>query len=185
MAAQDAQSTTPPVVEVEFARPGIALVKLRGEHDIASKQRLGEALACASARPNVLVDLSECTFMDSSVIAAFFHARKKLAERGGRLELVIPPQANTIQRVAKITRLGASLPIHETQGAAVAGLRTGAHAIRIRDLRLRFGDPETRAAECSCGWSGEKRTGHQNAAKHARRDGAIHVDEQRTTHTSR
>lgn len=184
MAPQHVQPAAP-AVEVEFPQPGIAIVTLRGEHDLSSKQRLNEALAKASARPNVLVDLSECTFMDSSVIAAFFLAREKLAQRAGRLELVIPPEATVIRRVAEVTLLAAIVPIHETESAAVAGLRTGRHSIRIRDLRRRFGDPLAHAAECSCGWSGEKRTGHQTAAREARRDGAVHVDEQRGTHISR
>jgi hypothetical protein len=29
---------------------------------------------------------------------------------------------------------------------------TTAHAIRVRDLRIRFGDADAFAAECSCGW---------------------------------
>jgi anti-sigma B factor antagonist len=184
MAPQVATSTTPRGVEVEFPQASIAVLKLRGEHDLSSKPRLSEALAAASARPNVLVDLSECTFMDSSVIATFVVAHEKLGTRGGRLELIIPPQATTIQRVAEITLLADLLPIHGTQTAAVAGLRTNQHSIRIRDLRLRFGDPHAHAAECSCGWSGETRTGHQTARKDAKRDGAIHVDEQRDPHAS-
>ena len=185
MAPQSAQPTAPLAVEVAFPQPGIAVVRLRGEHDLSGKERLTEALATASARLNVLVDLSECTFMDSSVIAAFFVAREKLGARGGQLELVIPPEASTVQRVAEVTFLGAILPIHETEAAAVAGLRTDRHSIRIRDLRLRFGDPHAHAAECSCGWSGETRTGHQTGARGARRDGAIHVAEQRVPHTRR
>jgi len=35
--------------------------------------------------------------------------------------------------------------------------RAAAHTIQIRDLRLRFGDLDAFAAECSCGWRGENR----------------------------
>jgi anti-anti-sigma factor len=177
MALQDAQRTTPPDLEVDFSQPAIALVKLRDEHDVSGKRRLTEALATASARLNVVVDLSECTFMDSSVIVAFFLARHKLAQRGGRLELVIPREASAIQRVAKVTFLASILPIHETRSAAIAGLRTNRHSIQVRDLRLRFGDPESRAARCSCGWCGETRGG-RTAERLARRDGARHVDQE-------
>jgi anti-sigma B factor antagonist len=178
MAPHVAQIKAP--VEVELSQPGIACVKLRGEQDLAGSPRLTEALAVASSRLNVLVDLSECTFMDSSVIAVFSRAGKKLGERGGRLELIIPPEALTLQRIASVSALSSMVPIHETHVAAVAGLRsTGRHLIQIRDLRRRFGDPEVRAAECTCGWHGEQRTGQQTAAREARRDGAIHVDEQR------
>ena len=177
MAPHDAHSAPPPALEVDFGRPSIALVRLRGDHDLSGKQRLGEALSTAGARLNVLVDLSECTFMDSSVIAALFLARARLAERGGRLELVIPHEAIAVRRVADVTVLQAILPIHETLSAAVAGLQIDRHAIHLRDLRLRFGDPESRAAHCSCGWQGVARGG-PTAGRTARRDGVEHVDQE-------
>jgi anti-sigma B factor antagonist len=179
MATHTAQLAAVPAVEVEFRPPGIAFVTLHGEHDLSSQQDLIEALAAASAKRDVLVDLSECTFLDSSVIAALFRARQKLNERGGRLELVIPESATTINRVAEVTRLAAILPIHETRSAAIARIHTGEHSIRIRDLRLKFGDTESYAAECSCGWTGGTHTDWQTGAREARRDGAVHVDEHR------
>jgi stage II sporulation protein AA (anti-sigma F factor antagonist) len=179
MAQQNAQPTAASAVEVEFDPPGIAFVTLHGEHDLSSKQRLSDALARAGARRDVFVDLSECTFMDSSVIEALFLARTKLELRDGRLELVIPPGASTVRRVAEVTCLAAILRIHESRGAALASLRSGGHVILVRDLRLRFGDTESFAAECSCGWEGPTYTGWQTAAREARRAGAMHVDQQR------
>jgi anti-anti-sigma factor len=135
MASHQAQPATAPAIDVEFSEPGIATVSLRGEHDLSTKRRLIEALAEASAQPNVLVDLCECTFMDSSVIAAMFVARKRLGERDGRLELVIPPEAGTVQRVASITSLAAILPIHATRDAGLASLRSVEHFRHVKDLR--------------------------------------------------
>jgi len=179
MARHSAQLAARAAVELEFRPPGIAFVALHGEHDLSSKQCLADALAAASAKRDVLVDLSDCTFMDSSVIAALFRARQTLNERGGRLELVIPQSATTIKRVADVTLLAAILPIHESRSAALARIRTGDHTIRIRDLRLKFGDSESYAAECSCGWTGDTRTRWQTAAREARRDGAVHVEKHR------
>ena len=179
MAGQPKQSAALPAVELEFPRPGVACVRLRGEHDLSSKQALTEALSDASDQLNVLVDLSECTFMDSSVIAAFYVAHKSLGARGGRLELVIPPEAITVQRVATITRLAELVPIHETHGAGIASFRPGEHSIQVRDLRLRFGDPDAYAAQCSCGWLGETRA----TERPARRDGTQHVDWERLAPT--
>jgi anti-anti-sigma factor len=136
MAPHTAQSVASSAVEVEFPEPGIAIVGLQGEHDLSTRRRLDGALAQASAQPNVLVDLSACTFMDSSVIAAMFVARKKLGERDGRLELVIPPEAGTVQRVASITSLAAILPIHATRSAGLASLRSVEHSLRVKDLRI-------------------------------------------------
>jgi anti-anti-sigma factor len=183
MAPQEAKRTPPPL-ELDFHHFGIAVVKLRGEHDLSGKQPLTEALAGASDQLSVLVDLSECTFIDSSVIAVLFAAHERLAQRGGRIELVIPPEASTVHRVATLTGLFELLPVHETHGAGIASLQPAEHSIQIKDLRERFGDPEVRAAQCSCGWSGETHTG-RTAERVARRDGTRHVDEERLALTAR
>jgi hypothetical protein len=47
------------------------------------------------------------------------------------------------------------------------------HSVRLRDLRARFGDPDSFAAECSCGWRGMEHTGGL-ARKHAKADGIEH-----------
>jgi anti-sigma B factor antagonist len=122
MAPHEAPTTAPQQgVAVDFAQPGVAIVALFGEHDLSGKPRLNDALAAASVRLNVLVDLSACTFIDSSVIGALFAARSRLAERGGRLELVIPPEATAVRRVADLTMLGSLLTIHEDCTTGCAG----------------------------------------------------------------
>jgi anti-sigma B factor antagonist len=131
MAAQNTQRATTPAVEVEFRRPEVAFVRIRGEHDLSTQPRVAEALAEASARRNVLVDLSECTFMDSSVIAAFFLARTELGLRDGRLELVIPPDAGTLQRTAEVAALGTILRIHQTQAEGLASFEADDHSIFV------------------------------------------------------
>lgn len=116
-------STPATAVEIEFCPPCIALIKLHGELDLGSQHALTEALATASAQLNVLIDLSECTFIDSTIIATFFRAREKLRQRGGRLELFIPQAATNIPRLATITLLDKILPIHDTQRAAIASFQ--------------------------------------------------------------
>ena len=178
MALQNAQTTAAPAVEVDLSLPGVAFVALHGEHDLSSKQPLNDALARAGARRDVFVDLSGCTFMDSSVIGMLYRARTRLEFRDRRLELIIPPSATTVRRIADVTVLNAVLRIHESRDDALISLRTGGHAIQVKDLRARFGDVESYVAECSCGWSGQTHTGWRTAAREARRDGAKHVDEE-------
>ena len=53
------------------------------------------------------------------------------------------------------------------------------HAIRLRDLRTRFGEPESWVAECTCGWHGQTHGGlHPDRA--ASRDGMRHCDDARS-----
>ena len=49
------------------------------------------------------------------------------------------------------------------------------HAIKIRDLRLRYGAPEVFAAQCSCGWLGEERRS-RSGERTALQDGRRHID---------
>jgi hypothetical protein len=62
--------------------------------------------------------------------------------------------------------------LSESDNADTLGVK---HTIRIRDLRVRFGDPEVYAAECSCGWRGSDQSS-STAQRAARRDGAKHLD---------
>jgi anti-anti-sigma factor len=127
MAPQEALSTFPEQgIAADFPEAGIAVVTLFGEHDLTSKQRLTEAIARASVRTGVLVDLSPCTFIDSTVIGLLFLARGQHAERGGRLELVIPPSAATVARVAELTLLGELVPIHDDRDTAILSLHARA-----------------------------------------------------------
>jgi anti-anti-sigma factor len=175
MALQHAQPIAAPAVEVDLGVPGVAFVSLHGEHDLSTTAPVSEALANAGARRDVFVDLSRCTFMDSSVIATFFRARAELELRDRRLELVIPAHAVTVRRVAELTVLDSILRIHSSRDAALVSLRTDGHTIVVKDLRTRFGDVESYVAECSCGWNGQTHTGWRTAAREARRDGTVHV----------
>ena len=176
--APPAPATAPPPVELAFHRLGVAIVTLRGDHDAGRKQALRDALDGTGPQLNVIVDLTECTFVDSSVVAALKAAGHELESRGRTLALVIPPKSASLQRAAKLSGLADSLPLHASRGAAIASVRHNEHVIHIRDLRLRFGDPEVRAAECSCGWTGESHTG-RTAERSARREATLHVDQER------
>jgi anti-anti-sigma factor len=169
---------TAPSVEVAFHRLGVAIVTLRGAHDAGRAHALADALRGADSQLNVLVDLSECTTVDSSVLAALVAAAGELEARGGSLALIIPPKAVALQRMAKHARLAELLPIHPSRGAAIAGVRHNEHVINVRDLRQRFGDPEICSAECSCGWTGAAHTG-RTAERSARREATLHIDQER------
>ena len=166
-------------MNVEMLAPGVACVRLRGEHDLVTRAGVVKALASAGEQANVVVDLTECAFVDSAVIAALVHAGRRLGEDGGRFELVIPPGPGEVRRAAELTALPGVLRVHETRAEALAAFGPQEHTIQIRDLRARFGDDETRAAECTCGWRGQVYSGHQTAARDARREGMVHVERQR------
>jgi anti-anti-sigma regulatory factor len=83
-------------------RPVTALF-LHGEHDFGSRELVGEALA--GVHTDVLVDLSWCTFIDSSIIAMLLTKHAELEDDGYRLELIVPPTHVQLSRT--FDRLGA------------------------------------------------------------------------------
>jgi anti-sigma B factor antagonist len=109
-------------IEVQIHSPTASVVTLRGEHDLSSRPDLALALADAGEHRNVLVDLSESTFIDSSIISALLLASKRLQERDGALELVIPPAARAMRRVMEVTGVQEVLPSHETREAGLASI---------------------------------------------------------------
>ena len=120
-----ASGPPPGTVEVEPHAPDVVVVALRGEHDLNTRQLFSEALARAGDDGNVLVDLSECSFIDSTIIGVLVLAFQAQTKRGRRLELAIPPAAQAIQRVATIAGLRTFLSIHETRSAGLASIQSG------------------------------------------------------------
>jgi anti-sigma B factor antagonist len=101
------------MIEVQVYSGRASIVTLRGEHDLCSKPEVMRALVAACFRPNVVVDLSQCTFIDSSVISAVLAATKRLHQRDGQLELVIASEA--IRRVVRLMGIERVLCVHETR----------------------------------------------------------------------
>lgn len=113
-------------VEVEIhLQAHTAIVTLRGEHGIDTQARVSDALTVASDQPKVLVDLSECTFADSSLINALIDANTRIAQRGGQLEVVIPPSAGATRQLAELTRLEPIMPVHTSR----AGVPHAGHGV--------------------------------------------------------
>ena len=67
-------------VDVSHHARGIAVVKMRGEHDLSTHPMLSRALERAAAHSNVVVDLSDCTFIDSTIGVLSDQAMRKIEE---------------------------------------------------------------------------------------------------------
>jgi anti-sigma B factor antagonist len=113
----------PGSVEVETCAPGAIVVTLRGEHDLNTRGAFSDALESAGGEADVLVDLSACSFIDSTMIGALVLAFQTRSERGHRIELTIPAAAHAIQRVAKVAGLTTFMTIHETREEGLASIR--------------------------------------------------------------
>lgn len=114
----------PDTVELDLGMRGLAVVALRGECDLNTRAALAAALARACACEAVLVDLCDCSFIDSTVIGAIVVTSQSLRAAGGRLELVIPPHQDAVRRIAQIAGLPHILVIHETRSAGIASIQS-------------------------------------------------------------
>ena len=74
----------------------------------------------------MLVDLSDCTFIDSTVIGALVVAYQTLERTGGASSWRSAPAARAIRVSPRITGLTTFLVVHETRGAGLASLGAAA-----------------------------------------------------------
>jgi anti-anti-sigma factor len=78
-----------------------ARVRLCGEHDLATETDLRDVL-----RPiigDVLVDLTECEFISSSVIGVLLADAYTRKGEGHRLELVVPTENRAVRRPIRVS----------------------------------------------------------------------------------
>ena len=103
-----------------------AVVTLGGEHDVSSRDAIAEAFGVAATGRDLLVDLSECSFIDSTIIKLLLHTVRSLEDRGGRLELVIDSEGTGhVARVAAMMGIADVIPTHTTRGDGIRSLAAG------------------------------------------------------------
>jgi anti-anti-sigma factor len=104
-------------------KDGIRTITVRGELDMSTAPGLERELDAALADPSasVMLDLSECAFIDSTGIALIVRAWQQLGQGGGRL--VICSHNLQVRRLLQITGVESSISMHEQRDAALAELR--------------------------------------------------------------
>jgi anti-anti-sigma factor len=107
---------------------GIAVVSMRGEHDIGTAPAVSDALERAVAHSSVLVDLSDCGFIDSTVIGLLIRCAQEVERRAERFALVIPPDQPVVARIAGLARLSDFLVVHGSREAGLAHLQRSGEA---------------------------------------------------------
>lgn len=123
MEGRDTGQPSRPAVDLEIQPAWGAVVTLRGEHDLSTVAELDNALARALQQARVLVDLSTCEFIDSTIIKSLLAASAQQLDSGGRFELVIPPEARQVERLAQLIRLHEVMPIHLSREAGIARIQ--------------------------------------------------------------
>jgi anti-anti-sigma factor len=114
----------PAPFEVKVGEPqdGVRTISVRGELDLSTapdrERPLEETLA--GDRGSILIDLSECEFIDSTGIALIVRAWQRLVSDGDGRELALCSQNDQVRRVLEITGLELSIPVHLTRDDALS-----------------------------------------------------------------
>jgi len=94
---------------------GTVTVRIRGDLDMSNTDALTTALTEAASGGDVLADLSDVTFIDSSALNAVVASARALASSGQRLTL--GPRSAVVDRVLEITGLAAGTDDFDVQPA--------------------------------------------------------------------
>ena len=104
------------------------MLDVHGELDLSTATQLEKPLeeAVESPASSVLIDLTDCTFIDSTGIAMIVRAWQRVdaaAGNGGEGGLVLACRNEQVRRVLEVTGLEHSLRVFPTRDDAAAALR--------------------------------------------------------------
>ena len=107
-------------VEEDHPRAGTVVLAVRGEADLHVTPELRDHISTAisNGAEELLLDLTDTTFVDSMTLGVLLGSMKTMRERGGRMGLVI--DRPDIRRVFEITLLDDLFPIHASLDEALA-----------------------------------------------------------------
>lgn len=126
-------NTVPFEVQKEELEDGIRAFTVRGELDMNTAPELEESLGSITTGDSaqVVIDLTECDFIDSTGIALIVRSWQRLDRgggAGGNGHLVLCCVNTQVMRLLRITGVESSISVHEQRDSALAELRGGAPA---------------------------------------------------------
>lgn len=107
-------------VDIKSEHDGDAIVyRLRGSLDLATAPSLRAALveAANEGKHEIIVDLAQLEFLDSTGLGALIGAHRRALENGGRVRLIV--NDGPIQRLLMITGLMRIFAVYGTLEAAL------------------------------------------------------------------
>jgi anti-sigma B factor antagonist len=110
-------------IALERTDSGLAVLAIAGEHDLSTAPTLRQRLEglMADGEP-IVVDLSQATFVDSSILGVILDARRRAAADGLGFAVSHANAADPVGRVLDITGLRNELPVHGGREDAAAAI---------------------------------------------------------------
>jgi anti-sigma B factor antagonist len=94
----------------------VVVLTLTGDHDLATKPQLVAELAGVGPDAALIIDLTRCTFVDSSIIGAILGARLPGLPR---VSLILPGDTSYVHRALSVVGVRDLLPVHASVEAAL------------------------------------------------------------------
>ena len=104
-------------IGVEAVTAETTVIRADGELDMATVGMLEEALEPVARDRGIVIDLTRCTFLDSSAVRVLVATSREVDEAGGSLALVACDP--TILRVLEIAAVDTMVPVHATLAQAL------------------------------------------------------------------
>lgn len=104
-------------ITVEELAQGGSVVRVDGELDLATKEHLEDAVERADASGRLVIDLTACTFLDSSAVRLLMSTARSAKDAGGTVSLVASDPG--ILRILEIAAVDTVLPVHPTLDRAL------------------------------------------------------------------
>jgi anti-anti-sigma factor len=113
-------SLTKPEVQVARVGGDVVVVSLLGEHDLATAAGVRETLGSLFEEGrDIVVDLSETRFIDSSVVLALIDGERLAREHDLRMSFQVPTDT-VVSRVLAICGLLEVWPVYRSRDEAIA-----------------------------------------------------------------
>ena len=111
-------------VSSERGPEDVCVVRVVGEVDMSHEEELRAELrrAVESEAPGIVVDLTECQFIDSSAVRALLISREAQHADDGPERLAVAASSEQILRIVSVMGLDKVIPIRPTVEEAAAAL---------------------------------------------------------------
>ena len=96
-------ASAPPKIVPKILASGIPYVQVTGDLVFQHYDRLVHALEAYPIQGGLILDLTECRFVDSTTVGFFVKLHKAMQQKGSRFALIVPP--GIIRRSLEISRL--------------------------------------------------------------------------------
>lgn len=104
----------------------IVFLELRGEWELSNVDRLMQAFEQIAPGYDVLIDLRELEYCDSSVLTAIVALQRRMRPAGRRVEVVL--QGSRSRRIFEVTHLDKLLEVSPQRFAELASIKDRASA---------------------------------------------------------